>query len=241
MTRVHFTMSSPHIYTFPPCREFFSFFLWSVQWAVNQSGWMRSIHSHFPSNPDSTILVVEYLPIYVHTFCLLWRIIPSSSRRQIIYRISTYIFFPELFRRLLSLLLCGLVWLTLNDGWHRRRAHARLRFIPPQIQFKERCISLSNLSCFSFVFSHSVISDARRLLHRTWLKRTNNLFWVGGGKPKRIGDHRLIISWAVGPRLYNIGNPGNQYGSCVHDDCEPSTQKTNRKGWKRKAQKCQTV
>jgi hypothetical protein len=89
---VYFSRWVLHTSTFPPCRDF-SLFFFLVRPVSCQSKRMNALDIHtFPSNPDSTILVVEYLPI-CYTLCLLWRIIPSSSRRQIIYRISTYIFF----------------------------------------------------------------------------------------------------------------------------------------------------
>jgi hypothetical protein len=65
MTRVLFTMSSPHIYI-SAVSGLFSFFGPSSELSIKADECARYTLT-FPSNPDSTILVVEYLPIcYVH-------------------------------------------------------------------------------------------------------------------------------------------------------------------------------
>jgi hypothetical protein len=114
---VYFSQWVLHTCTFPPCREFLSFSL--VRPVCCQSKRMNALDTlTFPSNPDSTILlkVVEYLPICnTHYLPILWRIIPSSSRRQII-RIYLHKFFSGIIP---ETPLSPVMWrgLTNNKWW----------------------------------------------------------------------------------------------------------------------------
>jgi hypothetical protein len=79
--------------------------------------------------------------------------------------------------------------LTNNKWWMTGVGHTLdCDLFPPDPIQRKMCISISNLSCFSFVFSHSVIPRARRLFHRTWLKRTNDLLFWGNKKGSAIID-----------------------------------------------------